>query len=211
MRSGTGALLISSLMFCVFGWMSEEDMFSVYGDYVFRPDSTILCIVTIQGDTLLFKDSGEFQSPEEFFRYQLIDFLPDQNYWVIETGGYEWIEWCLVNGKTGSMEIAIASPVPSPDGLRFLCAKEDIVACYIYNGIQIWRLEHDKLVLEFEDVDVPWGPVDVMWLDDSTIDFQKHSYSWDTWEETFRPGSLSLSAEGTWIPDDPNDWEFPTD
>jgi hypothetical protein len=188
--------------------MWEEDILSRNSDCAFRPDSTILCIVSLQGDTVVFKDSGEFQSPEEFFRYRLIDYLKDQNYWVVEAGGYEWIEWHLVNGKNGAVDVTIAAPVPSPDGSRFLCVKEDIEACFIYNGIQVWRLSPGGLVLEFEDVDVPWGPVDAMWQDDSTITFQKHSYDWDTYDELMRPGSLRLSAEGEWIPDDPEDWLF---
>jgi hypothetical protein len=211
MRSATGALLVSSMVFCAFCWMSEENIFSKYGDHAFRPESTILCIVSTEGDTVLFRDNGKFQSPEEFSRYQLIDFLPEQNYWVVETGGYEWIEWCLVNGENGAMQTTIASPVPSPDGSRFLCAQEDIVAGFIYNGIQVWRLEAGSLVLEFEDVDVPWGPVDAMWQDDSTIVFKKHSYDWDTMDETFRPGTLSLTAGGSWIPDNPKDWMFQID
>jgi len=206
MKPAMAALLCFTILFPAFGLMLEENILSRYEDLAFRPDSTTLCIVTAQGDTVVFRDSDVFKSPETFFVYDLIDFLPGQKFWVIEAGGYEWIEWQLLDGRTGRIETVIAPPVPSPDGSRFLCAQEDIVAGFIYNGIQVWRLDPHGLVLEFEDVDVPWGPVDAAWEDNSTITFRKHSYDWDTWDELFRPGSLRLSADGEWIPDDPGDW-----
>ena len=189
--------------------MLEHTILDHYGDMISRPDSTTLLIFTTQGDTVVFKDSDDIQYALDFARYRAVDYNRELNYWVVEMGGYEWMEWRVVNGATGVVDTTISVPVPSPDGSRLLCYKEDITACFLYNGIQVWRIDPEGLILEFEDVDVPWGPVEARWQDDSTIVFGKMTYDYDTWEMQTEPGSLTLSPDGQWLPDDPADWEWP--
>lgn len=192
-----------------FAGMTEDTMLEVYGDRAFRPSEGTLCLVTGQGDTLVFSDTGaEIVYAEDFAMYMLVDYLERADYWVVEAGGYEWVDWRLVNGETGESFTAISAPLPSPDGSRLLCFKEDISAGFIPNGIQVWRVDENGLVLEFEDVSVPWGPVNAVWEDDSTVVFEKMYYDPKNWDLLTRPGWLELSPRGEWLPDDPEDWSF---
>jgi hypothetical protein len=192
----------------------EQAILELYGNAAFRPDSTTLCIITALGDTLFFTDGRVPENVEGYFdslsmsdSYSLVSHLPEQNCWVIEHSGYEWIEWLLVNGENGRICTAISTPEPSPDGTRLLCAMEDIMAGFIDNGIQVWRIDEDSLALEFQDTAVPWGPTNAAWENDSTVVFEKLEYGLDTGSFTTRPGRLVLSDDGTWMPDDPADWE----
>jgi hypothetical protein len=201
------------VLFCIaaLAWasMTESTLLSNYGDLIFRPDSSTLCILTSSGDTVVFENSGnDITSALDFADYHAVDYNPDLNYWVVEMGGYEYMEWRVIDGETGAVDTTISVPVPSPDGTRLLCCKDDIVACFIPNGIQVWRKTQDGLDLEFEDVSVPWGPTCARWQDDSTIVFQKTSYDYETWDLLTRDGSLTLSGDGTWMPDDPEDWKY---
>jgi hypothetical protein len=205
----TICLVLCAAAACVYASMLEETILENYGDLIFRPDSTTLCIVTDAGDTVIFRNSEDVESALDYADYRAVDYNRDLNYWVVEMGGYEWIEWRVVDGETGAVDTTISIPVPSPDGSWLLCFKEDITAGFLLNGIQIWGRGPDGLVLEFEDVDVPWGPVEARWQDDSTVVFQKMTYDYDTWEMQTRPGSLTLSADGVWSPDDPLDWDWP--
>jgi hypothetical protein len=204
------AFLLAAVTFWSFSFamMSEETILARYGDRIFRTDPSTLCILTLSGDTVVFRDRVDMEFAEDFALYRAMDYLEEQEYWVIEMSGYEWMEWYLIDSRHGSVDTVIAPPIPSPDGTRFACVMEDITACFIYNGLQVWRVVPDGLVLEFEDVDVPWGPQEPSWEGDSTIVFEKHTYDPATWDDLMRPGSLELSPDGTWIPDDPADWEY---
>lgn len=184
----------------------EEQLLTAHSN-AFRPDSTTLCLVTEQGDTLTFRDSREKDDILDYWKHYIINYLPEQNIWVLEIHGYEWTEWQLVNGNTGSIQQTIAAPAPSPDGSRLLCMKEDIDAGYIYNGIQIWILGDDVLTLEFEDIDVPWGPINGEWRGNHRIIFDKLTYDYSVYEYVKEPGMLSLDENGNWIPGDADDWE----
>ncbi len=210
MRRSLWVAALLSIVFSAAAWMSEETIFSKYGDMVFRPDSTTLCIITFRGDTLVFEDSWEdITCAEDFTRYRVIDYLEDMELWVLEADGYEWVDWRLVNGVTGAVDTAISAPLPSPDNTRLLCCKEDLTAGFIPNGVQIWRAGPEGLVLEFQDVSVPWGPTEAGWEDDSTVTLVKMSFDWDSGEYSYEPGRLELGRDGSWVPDDPDDWMYP--
>lgn len=189
------------------GGMSEQSILDLYGDRAFRPDSCTLCIITDSGDTLVFSDRTDIEFVEDFAVFELKAFLPEQNYWVVEKVCYEWKITHLVAGSDGSITDSISSPTPSPDGTRLLCFFEDIMVGFMDNGFQVWRLDQDSLVLEFQDLAVPWGPVGAEWESDSLIVFEKLTYDWDLREPSTRPGSLELSGDGIWMPDDEADWE----
>lgn len=202
-------LALTILAAASYGLMSEEALLEINGDRVFRPEPGVLCIIAGSGDTLVFADSGnDIEYAEELSTYRLVDYLPGQEFWVLEVYGYEWVDWRLVNAATGAVDTTISTPVPSPDGKRLFCHMEDISAGFIPNGIQVWRVDPDGLTLEFEDVTVPWGPINGSWDGDSTIVFEKMYYDPETWDVLTRPGRLELNSEGTWVPDDPEDWKY---
>ncbi len=210
MRYGVITVLLSSIILTASAWMSsEESILDSYGEMVFRPDSMTLCIVTTEGDTLVFADTPFKLRTDYLDVYSVISYIQEHDYyyWVIRIDGYEWQEWLLVNGKNGRIDRTISVPTLSPDGTRFLCAQADQVACFIENGIQIWRIDSDSLFLEFSDLAVPWEPNKWEWISDSVIVFEKSYYDWRTWEMKFLPGRLELSSDGTWVPDDPDSWE----
>ena len=189
-------------------WMSEEGIFRLYGEMVFRPDSTTLCIITTGGDTLSFVDIPYPETYGDYNVYTVISYFPEQNYWVLYIDGFEWINWLLVNGNNGREDIASSEPSLSPGGTRLLCKSADLeVGEYYANGIQIWRIDEDSLALEFEDLDMPWEPHIVKWITDSVIVLNKAYWDWSTHEVEIHPGRLELYSDETWVPDDPESWE----
>ncbi len=178
MRYGIITALVSSIILTASAWMSEETIFTRYGEVVFRPDSMTLCIVTTGGDTLVFADTPYFLRTDYFNVYKVISYLPEQNYWAVQIDGYEWQGWLIINGESGRIDEAISEPWPNPEGTRLFCSMGDQVACFIENGIQIWRIDPDTLALEFEDLDVRWEPNAAEWISDSVIVFEKVYYDW---------------------------------
>lgn len=208
MRYGIIAALVSSIIMTASAWMSEEGIFSLCGEMVFRPDSTTLCIITTGGDTLSFVDIPYPETYGNYNVYTVISYFPEQNYWVLYIDGFEWTDWLLVNGNNGREDIAISEPILSPGGNRLLCMSADLeVGEYYANGIQIWRIDEDSLALEFEDLDVPWEPWRIRWISDSVIILQKAYCDYSNHEVEYHPGRLELASDGSWIPKDPATWK----
>ncbi len=207
-KYGLITALVSSIILTASTWTSsEESLLGNYSEMIFRPDSLTLCIVTAEGDTLVFADNPFAENSDVFNVYRESAYFPHQNYWVIYVVEYEWEEWLLVNGVNGRIDTTISEPMPSPDGSRFLCAHKDLEAGFSENGIQIWRIDTDSLVLEFSDLHLFWGPRQWNWLGDSVIVFEKTFYDWRSHSPKILPGRLELSSDGVWIPEDPESWE----
>lgn len=206
MKSLLIVLAAFTLLFGADDGMSERELLDLYADQVFRSDTSTLCIITSSGDTVLFTDDRNPRYSEDYNAIFLVDRLPEQDLWVLERDYLEYRHWLLVNGADGSSVQAISAPVPSPDGTRLLCANEDIMAGFTDNGIQVWRVAREELVLEFEDISLLWGPTDARWEDERTIVFEKYAFEPGTYGCTTRPGKLLLN-DGVWTPDDPADWE----
>lgn len=201
----TALLLILTLP--ALATLGEEELLEAH-ENVFRTSPEVLCIQTAQGDTVTFRNNPAKEEMQEVTAYFLIEYLPDQNFWTVEIHGYEWMGWKVVSGNNGTATSTIGPPVPSPDGTRLVCMMEDIMAGYISNGIQVWKIEEDDtLTLEFEDLDVPWGPKNGRWQDNETIVFQKLEYDYESYEYYSHPGKLKLSNEGNWDPADPENWD----
>lgn len=184
---------------------TELSILSMYGDRAFRPDPGTLCIVTDQGDTLVFADQPDPEGLEDYEVYELCAYLPEQNCWVITDSFLGWGITLLVNGSNGFITNAVSNPEPSPDGTRLLCTHEDIVVGMLRNVLQVWRVDPDSLVLEFQFRDEPWGPLDAGWTGDSLIVFDSLLYHKSLDEYSRLPGSLRLSTDGIWILDDEAD------
>ena len=184
----------------------ESSLLATYRDRAFRPDPGTLCIVTGQGDTLVFADQPDPKYMEDYEVFDLTAFLPEQNCWVVTKTYCEWAVTLLVNGSSGRTAQAVSPPEPGPGGSRLLCTSEDIVLGELRNGLQVWRVDPDSLSLEFEFRNEPWGPVDAGWVGDSLIVFDMLYPDGQEGEYTTSPGSLRLSADGVWTPHDEADW-----
>ncbi len=176
----------------------EGQLLADSDERAFRPDPGTLCILTTDGDTVTFTDVTDMDEICYFSVFTLADRLPEQDYWVVQLSGHEWAEYFLVSGKNGSYSSAISVPVASPDGTRLLCAYRDIIAAFVDNGIQIWRIDPDSLALEYSALNEDWGPSDVEWIDDSSIVFDRISVDWVTWEAHVTVSQVVMTEEGCW-------------
>ncbi|MCK5115527.1 MAG: hypothetical protein KAR44_02940 [Candidatus Aegiribacteria sp.] len=210
MRYGLIAALVCSITLIASAWTSSEETFlGNYGEMVFRPDSLTLCIVTTEGDTVVFADTPvDMRGGDSWHIYSVISYVQEQDYyyWVIQIDGYESIKWYLVSSENGRIYPTISNADPSPDGHRLLFSNYDD-AEFRAEGIEIWRIDTDSLALEFSDLDVPWDPYHVNWESDSAVVFEKTTWDWGIPEMTTLPGRLELSGDGIWETDDPESWE----
>ena len=210
MRYGILTILLSSIVMNASAWTQlEESILNNYGEMIFRPDSMTLCVLTTEGDTVVLADTPHALRGDLYHVYSVISYVeqPDFYYWVIESQGYEWLEWYVVSGENGRIYLTISNPSLSPDGHRLLFSNWDD-AEFRQKGIQIWRIDTDSLALQFSDLDVPWSPYNVSWESDSAVVFEKATWIWETTRElTLQSGRLELSGDGIWETDDPESCE----
>ncbi|MCU0623105.1 MAG: hypothetical protein MUF53_04485 [Gemmatimonadaceae bacterium] len=117
-----------------------------------------------------FVDSLPDRPDGEWFSYR--GFLAQANHHVLHVQFYEGDGYLLVHTRTGATTPSVGLPVLSPDARRIAAANVDLDAEYSPTALQIWRVEADRLVLEWErdfvqqpvTPDRLWGPGDLTWV-----------------------------------------------
>jgi hypothetical protein len=104
--------------------------------------------------------------------HALIAVLDAPRLFHLRTTFYEGAQTLLVGRSSGRRWVVGGDAIePSPDGLR-------VVAWSARNGyddgaLEVWRLDGDRLVLEFRGLTDTWWPRAVRWIDASTIGFER--------------------------------------
>ncbi|MCK5037199.1 MAG: hypothetical protein KAS73_14980 [Candidatus Sabulitectum sp.] len=148
---------------------SEDSLLSEYSAMVFRPDPESLCFVLSSGDTLCISNSISSM----YAVHKLCGYLPDANYFTVDIFGFEYSLFLLINCNSGYRTFAVSPPVQSPDGNRLLCAWRSPIGNFYENGIQIFRIEGDSLVMEFSGTCYNWCTERVRWLSDTAVAYSR--------------------------------------
>lgn len=113
---------------------------------------------------------------EQFVAYTLTGTVLGGRYYVLDARGYEggWTE--LVDARSGERVRLASDPVPSPDGTHLAAAARDLEIAEGATRLEIWRVQPDRPVLEFElqpydqmDDVHGWGPGDPTWRGADTL------------------------------------------
>ncbi len=184
---------------------SEDSLLSEYSTMVFRPDPESLCFVLSSGDSLCISNSISSMYAD----HKLCGYLPDANYFTVRKFGLECSFFLLINCSSGHRTLALSPPVQSPDGNRLLCAWSSPRGCSFYrNGIQIFRIEGDSLVMEFSGLDCRWYPERVRWLSDTAVAYSRLPWYPSDFpaDSTLDGGTINLDAASNWILKHPEHW-----
>jgi hypothetical protein len=128
---------------------------------------------------LLLRDSASGAPGSAVHTYS--GWLPTIQYHVVERWGYEDYGVLLVNARTGWRTHTYALPVPSPDSKWLAVTSVDLDARYIPTKTEIWHVQPDSLVLNWERTfaesgtytDNDWGLANPRWLSATRIMFQR--------------------------------------
>jgi hypothetical protein len=94
-------------------------------------------------------------------------------YYLVAHYMYEGGQYVLMNRRTGRRQAVFGVPVPSPDSQRLAVANADLQAQYTPNVLQIWRVEPDRLHLEWQVQPDDWGAEDPRWITPDTLAFTR--------------------------------------
>lgn len=93
----------------------------------------------------------------------------------------QWSEgnaYLIVNRNSGEAIRTIGPPIFSPDGNFFLAINDDIEAGYSPNGIQLYKIEGNKITLLLEYI-MDLAPSRANWVSDSTFQLEVYSVNWE--------------------------------
>ncbi|MBN1433892.1 hypothetical protein JW921_03975 [Candidatus Fermentibacterales bacterium] len=164
----------------------------------FRPDSVTLCLVTDDGDTLVYSDTAGMAESGLGSISTLVDWLPRQRLWVIWRMEWDFSDWLLVSGRDGRTWRAIGRPVASPNGTRLLCAYSDPETAHMNSGLEIWRVGEDGIVQEFLAIEDLRAPTGARWLSDSLIAYEMMLPRGAASDDRRVRGELRLTSRGAW-------------
>lgn len=137
-----------------------------------------LRIRLLNGKTAVYKDDTTMSPTFGLYRY--VNYQPTIHSHVLHRYFYEGTgAFIVVDDSTGDSRIVFGMPVGSPDGQRFVLTSMRDEAGYDPGMIEIWRIVNRRPEKEFsyDTDDSPWQASDPAWVDSSTIDFIKNTYT----------------------------------
>jgi hypothetical protein len=111
-------------------------------------------------------------------------------FWVVHGQHLEGNVHLLVDRQTGREHPLWDVPWPSEQRDRIFVGSLDLEARYNPNGIQLFRVEPERVVLEYELAADDWGPANPRWRGSSVVEFEKVRYCEDSWEHCRSPARL---------------------
>ncbi len=138
-----------------------------------KPDTSILMIqkeslvIKANDRIVVFKNDTTESEHSAFYNYK--SFLPESGYIHIEGIHWEWTSDCFVNLKNGSETYFWDNPIISPNNKLLISYSYDLVAGFMVNGIQLYRIDTDTISNIFEIEIANWGPEEIKWDTDTSI------------------------------------------
>lgn len=162
-----------------------------------------LRIRLLNGQTAVFRDDTTPSPTFGLYRYAAYE-TPIHSH-IIHRYPYEGSgAWLVVDDSTGDSRIVFGMPVASPDGQRFVLTSMRDVAGYDPGMIEIWRMVGRRPEKEFsyDTENSPWQASDPVWVDSSTLDFTKNTYTSMSEPDLESPGRIVRSGrKWTFAPD----------
>lgn len=129
-----------------------------------KRNGPILSLSAEKGSPIVFNDT------EDTF-YSFVDYFQSIGYYVVLTHSFESYNYKLVNAKTKKSFSVNGLPVLSPDNKRIAAASLDLEAGYMPNSFQIWKVDGDRLAMEYSIEPKEWGPSKPVWLTSTSLKF----------------------------------------
>jgi hypothetical protein len=154
-----------------------------------------LRIRLLNGQIAVLKD--DTTAGGKFGLYRYVKYLTPIHSHVIHRYPYEGTgAFIIVDDSTGASRIVFGMPVASPDGKRFVVTSMEDEAGYDPGMIEIWRMVNRRPEKEFsyDTESSPWQASDPGWVDSSTVDFIKNTYTRMGEPDIVSPGRIVRSG-----------------
>lgn len=131
------------------------------------------------GDSLIFTlNNGKTsilanntrEENDEYSIFFYAGYLPAIHQYLVFGSYYESSDYVLINADNGDITHVWGIPVISPDHKYLICPSLDLIAGFNNNGFQLFSYRDNKLIPEGDVQFDKWGPGQMKWLDNKTIE-----------------------------------------
>ncbi len=137
-------------------------------DRVKRVGDSLIFTLSNGKTTVLANNTKEENDQYSIFFYA--GYLPAIHQYLAYGGYYESNDYLLINSDNGDITHVWGVPAISPDHKHIICASIDLVAGVNFNGFQLFSYRDNKLVPEGDVQFDKWGPGQMKWIDNKTIE-----------------------------------------
>jgi hypothetical protein len=124
------------------------------------------------GTSAILIDTVAVQFSDPVTLHTVVGTVTDR-FWLVDVQHYEGGSTVLVDRVDGASYPMWIEPLPSPTGSWLFVGSFDLEAGYSPNGMQMFQVRRDTVVLNFESRPENWGPTDARWLGDSVVEYQR--------------------------------------
>ena len=134
----------------------------------------VLEVRLLNNKKIFLKDSKTKSDDIEQIFYTYFGYLKEIDFHVIKVQHYETGEFILINNKTGVQTKIWGIPKISPDKNHLAIASNSFGYDIMPSGIQMWHIQDNKLILEWELKGENWGADKLIWKNKNEFYFEKH-------------------------------------
>lgn len=178
----------------------ENAILKVHPDIFCRRSENLL-IRYLNGHNEVLQDKTDDQHVETFETFHLTKYFPDIQYGLIYRGFYEGGTYDLIDLKSGTRTNVGGDVVLSPGKGRLAVYFSDLEATFSPNVLAVYWVTPNGLVEEFRGQPQEWGPDDLKWTDDQTIEFNKVTFTgvgFNKERHKLRFIGNDISKQGSW-------------
>lgn len=135
---------------------------------VINPDSII---IKSEAKNVILKNDSTHGESMVTFEFKAI--IPQPGYVHIKGFHWEWTTDRYINLKTGFETYFWDNPILSPKKNLVVAYSSDLVAGFMPNGLQLYKITQDTIIKIFEKEITEWGPHEVKWESDSSITIKR--------------------------------------
>jgi hypothetical protein len=140
------------------------------------PVSRVLKLKLKNGSDKLLEDT-----PDKTFAFR--EYMSTAGYFLVNMLTSNNSSYLMISDSSGKEQNLSGLPVFSASKQKLVTASYDLTAGNSPNTIQVWRVTPTELVREMalEPEPINWGPSDVKWLDEKTVQFTKNTLTEDNY------------------------------
>jgi hypothetical protein len=147
---------------------TENELLEKDKEQVKRTGDSLLFLLKNGKTAVLTNNTREESDQYAVFFYA--GYIPSIHQYIAFGSYYESSDYVLVDADNGAITHVWGIPVISPDNKYFICPSFDLIARFNDNGFQLFSYQDGKIVPEGDISFNTWGPGQMKWLDNHTIE-----------------------------------------
>ncbi len=103
-----------------------------------------------------------------YAQYSYLGFNKDIEAYLVYGSFYEWVNFLLIDKRTGDTTVTCQEPTISPNKEYFICGNSSLSYDENFNGLEFYKNSHKPILISSRYLE-KWGPAEIKWLDNNSL------------------------------------------